>query len=930
MTRRIRFTPWTAAGLLAVTAALSRPPAAHATDVPFVEQAPISTTALSPIGVVTADLDGDGDTDALPVLLNDDKVTWRENVAGDGSAWIARTIATGTGGAFAVFPADVDGDGDLDVVSALLSYNAVIWSENVSGNGSVWTTHTITRSVTTYSISAADVDGDGDIDVVATLGGPAMLGWLENDAGNGSTWTFHTIVTGPGFGRLATVSDVDSDGDADVVATLVSPDALVWYDNTVGDGSTWTGRTISTAAQGAYSIFTVDVDTDGDTDVLAPSPGDAVSWYENNGAGTAWTIRPIATNTPGSAAVFAADLDRDGDHDVLVASHEAAAIRWHENISNGSAWTVRTLTTALLGALSVVAADVDGDGDPDVLSAAEDARTVAWYRNETIHATACFVTRPPINTSVFEAWSVDTADMEGDGDPDVLTASSFDNKVSWFQNVGGSGSNWLANTISAGVTQARSVDGADLDGDGDADVVTVAFGTSRLIWFANAGNGLSFVPHLIAELTLPPRSVLAVDMDGDSDRDVLSLSFEDDRVYWYENINGNGQLWVARNITTGAAGAWAAFAADVDGDGDMDALSGSITDSTAAWYENVDGNGIFWTTRTITTAAPGIRTIRTADVDGDGDVDALATTDGDSTVAWYENADGSGLTWVTHAIATGVFLPYAAIAADMDGDGDADVLSSTLVDGSVTLYENADGQGSSWTPRTITTQGGLGIRSLAHADVDSDGDRDALSVSQFAGRVDWHENRGGQFSLVASDTAPPTADNGDIVSMLRIDATHLGRPGDHDLELGSLGLLFEASPGTALTTPEANALIESLRVYRDADGNGVFGPGDILVASLPALSLTSGIQTVAFADADPNVQVAQGSPRTYFVVVELTADASQQSPHQFGVTHLGLGPSASRAEDRAFDIGLRPSCPADVTSTFKQVVPVELMRFTVE
>ena len=78
------------------------------------------------------------------------------------------------------------------------------------------------------------------------------------------------------------------------------------------------------------------------------------------------------------------------------------------------------------------------------------------------------------------------------------------------------------------------------------------------------------------------------------------------------------------------------------------------------------------------------------------------------------------------------------------------------------------------------------------------------------------------------------------------------------------------------------------------------------------------------------MQVAFGSPRTYFVVVELTANASQQSPHQFQMTHLGMGASASVAEDRDFDIRLRLACPSDVSSSIRQVVPVELMEFSVE
>jgi len=90
------------------------------------------------------------------------------------------------------------------------------------------------------------------------------------------------------------------------------------------------------------------------------------------------------------------------------------------------------------------------------------------------------------------------------------------------------------------------------------------------------------------------------------------------------------------------------------------------------------------------------------------------------------------------------------------------------------------------------------------------------------------------------------------------------------------------------------------------------------------------VQTIDFPDGDTNVQVQQGSPRAYFVVTELTANANTQTPNRFRVTHLGLGPSASAAEDRTYDLPLRPACPADVSSSLLGITPVELMDFRIE
>jgi hypothetical protein len=348
-----------------------------------------------------------------------------------------------------------------------------------------------------------------------------------------------------------------------------------------------------------------------------------------------------------------------------------------------------------------------------------------------------------------------------------------------------------------------------------------------------------------------------------------------------------------------------------------------------AWYENTAGDGSAWTTHTITTSAPFALGVHAADVDGDGDVDVLSTSGNDSTGEWHENVAGNGSVWVAHAIDTAAQLPFSVVATDLDRDGDVDAVAAWLSGRSV-WYENTVGNGSAWTMHTVTDLTGNPFFTSA-ADLDGDGREDVIESQYFDQQLVWYQGLGGQFSLTSTDTAPPTADNSALVSMLRIDAAHLGRAGDRDLELASLGLLFEEAAGDPLTSAEANALVESLRIYRDANGSGVFEPAvDVLVASLADLTLAAGVQTVAFADGDANLQVGVGAPRTYFVVVELTANASQQSPNQLRVTHLGLGPSASSAEDRDFDIVLRPACPADVSSSIRQAVPLELFRFTVE
>jgi len=83
---------------------------------------------------------------------------------------------------------------------------------------------------------------------------------------------------------------------------------------------TFTEHVISTSANGAISVYASDVDSDGDMDVLsASSEVNKIAWYENDGS-ESFTEHEISTSADGARYVYSADVDGDGDMDVLSAS----------------------------------------------------------------------------------------------------------------------------------------------------------------------------------------------------------------------------------------------------------------------------------------------------------------------------------------------------------------------------------------------------------------------------------------------------------------------------------------------------------------------------------------------------------------------------------------------------------------------------------
>jgi hypothetical protein len=128
--------------------------------------------------VYATDLDGDGDLDVLSASWHDN-IAWYENTDGTGQFGQQNVITTAADGAQSVYAADLDGDGDQDVLSAS-SDNRIAWYENTDSAGQFGRQQVITTaSAISRCVDAADVDNDGDVDVLSAFG-DGKIAWYEN------------------------------------------------------------------------------------------------------------------------------------------------------------------------------------------------------------------------------------------------------------------------------------------------------------------------------------------------------------------------------------------------------------------------------------------------------------------------------------------------------------------------------------------------------------------------------------------------------------------------------------------------------------------------------------------------------------------------------------------------------------------------------
>ena len=598
---------------------------------------------------------------------------------------------------------DVDGDGDVDVVSASEGDHKIAWYENIDGRGEFGLQKLITTEADgARSVHAADLDGDGDVDILSASSGDHKIAWYENTDGRGNFGEQQVITTAASRARSVYAADLDSDGDVDVLSASWRDSKIAWYENIDGEGSFGSQQVISTEAAKANSVHAADMDGDGDVDVLSAHAGDdKIAWYENiNGQGSFGQKQVVSGAAGAGRSVFASDVDGDGDMDVLAASVSSlygSKIVWYENTDNKAHFgEEQVISPFVFGAFSVHAADIDGDGDNDAISASYGDNRIAWYENL---GNGRFGAQQLISTSARNARSVYAADMDGDGDLDVLSASKWGDKISWYENADSRGAFGPRHVISAGARFAQSVHAADIDGDGDVDVVSASSGDFKIAWYENIDGSTRFGPQQVISISGRfPQSVYTADVDGDGDADVLSASAADGKIAWYENTDGKGAFGPQEVITTTAAAARSVYATDLDADGDVDILSASEGNVQVAWYENMDGRGNFGLEHVITTNAARARSVYAADLDGDGDMDALSAVYayGNHEIAWYENTDGMGTFDEPQPIVTGEAEFHSVYAADLDGDGDADVVSASDGNAQVVWYENTDGRGKLW------------------------------------------------------------------------------------------------------------------------------------------------------------------------------------------------------------------------------------------
>lgn len=370
----------------------------------------------------------------------------------------------------------------------------------------VWQRHEIGPQRNPIYLCVQDMDGDGDLDVVTTSNMHPFqyrseVAWFRN---NGPTAAWDKfIISSRGFfqnhinnANGVAVADIDGDGRQDVIVgtgrVTKAQGSVYWFKAPADVNGVWQRFTIEQKVANSYfKMYTMDINGDGKQDIIAGGQNEGTMVFTNPGNPTAdgvvWqrTPLPADANKTGSSN-YLVDLDGDGSIDILNTFMEYTPnipgnVSWFsiQSDANPPVFTRTMVDIDLPSAFDINSMDVNGDGRKDLIVSTYNNPALYWYEApSSLEGQWAKKLIAP-----FDGTDIYVGDIDGDGKDDFVISGLLQKKLSWF-SYDRPAAVWTEHIVDT-IKLPGDVSLNDMDVDGDLDIVLAGMGIHKIVWYEN-------------------------------------------------------------------------------------------------------------------------------------------------------------------------------------------------------------------------------------------------------------------------------------------------------------------------------------------------------------------------------------------------------------------------------------------------------------
>lgn len=609
---------------------------------------------------------------------------------------------------------------------------------------------------------------------------------------NVMSWQKNTIYENTGISSPRTVclGDINNDGKIDIVSKDNNA-GIGWYKSIDGNGSFESSKFIASGSQAFTTpdIYIVDIDGDGFNDIVYINS--LTYWVKNlDGNGNFGSPVLLSTTTFSTYRLQVIDIDNDGDFDILQSRYTnqpSFYIELLKNNGNGN-FAPPIVLVSSSSSLRFKSLDINGDELPDLVY--EGTGSVI-YRQQNIDNTFAFTenmgaTSNHMSSGIFNMGNIEGADIDGDGDNDIVNVyqNGAARSIRWFRNDNNvfANSQVLINIPSDNGSSSNdyfTFKLADLDSDGKIDIIIQNSFLNSVSWYKNLGNNTFGTQQIISNTIVQNKDVVIGDMNNDAKLDIIVPDYTASTIKWFNNTNGNAIGMIENTIDDYIGSPTLTDIGDIDGNGTKDIVIASRGGSKLTWLKNSNGLGDFpEMPKYITTSNQSILSAILIDANNDGFKDLVISS---NKITWLLN-DGQG-NFINEQILY-TTNTYTLIAEDIDNDGDKDLLgyfgqnNNQLTTSELIVFKN---NGNGFDPPTIFSYPTNTFKNIKPVDMDNDQDIDFMiylsnSTPQNPAGLYWIENTNGQGDY---STLHPT--NLSLVSSKNFDIGDWNNDGLKDL-----------------------------------------------------------------------------------------------------------------------------------------------------